>query len=59
MWFCIPGMVIAAESLFGFEPSPHERADQHGISGNRCDATGYDLIVDSIKLASEQGDGLW
>jgi len=57
--FCIPGMVIAAESLLTSNPHPTNEQIRHGISGNLCRCTGYDLIVDSIKLASEQGDGLW
>jgi len=57
--FCIPGMVIAAESLLASNPHPTSEQIRHGISGNLCRCTGYDLIVDSIKLASERGDGLW
>ena len=57
--FCIPGMVIAAESLLASNPHPTNEQIRHGISGNLCRCTGYDLIVDSIKLASERGNGLW
>ena len=57
--FCIPGMVIAAESLLASNPHPSNEQIRHGISGNLCRCTGYDLIVDSIKLASERGNGLW
>ena len=57
--FCIPGMVIAAESLLDENPHPTDEQIRHGISGNLCRCTGYDLIVSSIKLASQRGDGLW
>ena len=30
-----------------------------GISGNICRCTGYDLIVESIKLAAEKGGSIW
>ncbi|MGD1832902.1 MAG: (2Fe-2S)-binding protein [Sphaerochaetaceae bacterium] len=57
--FCIPGMVIAAESLLAEHPHPTDEQIRLGIAGNLCRCTGYDLIVDSIRLASERGDGLW
>ena len=57
--FCIPGMVIAAESLLIQHPHPTEDEIRLGIAGNLCRCTGYDLIVESIKLASQRGDGLW
>jgi len=57
--FCIPGMVIAAENLLASNPHPTREEIRYGISGNLCRCTGYDLIVESIKLASERGNGLW
>ncbi|AEV30900.1 aerobic-type carbon monoxide dehydrogenase, small subunit CoxS/CutS-like protein [Sphaerochaeta pleomorpha str. Grapes] len=57
--FCIPGMVIAAEDMLTRNPHPSEQEIRAGISGNICRCTGYDLIVESIKLASERGNGLW
>ncbi|MDD3902108.1 MAG: (2Fe-2S)-binding protein [Sphaerochaeta sp.] len=57
--FCIPGMVMAAEDLLRSNPHPSEDEIRKGISGNICRCTGYDLIVESIALASERGDGLW
>jgi len=57
--FCIPGMVIAAESLLSEHPHPTEDQIRLSIAGNLCRCTGYDLIIESIKLASERGDGLW
>jgi carbon-monoxide dehydrogenase small subunit len=57
--FCIPGMIMSAECLLAGNPHPTEEEIRIGISGNICRCTGYDLIVESIKLASERGNGLW
>lgn len=57
--FCIPGMVIAAYCLLNENPNPSEDEIRLGISGNICRCTGYDLIVKSIKLASQRGGDLW
>ena len=57
--FCIPGMVLAAEALLMNNPHPTEADIRLAISGNICRCTGYDLIVESILLASKKGEGLW
>ena len=57
--FCIPGMVMAAEALLLKNPHPSEADVRLAISGNICRCTGYDLIVESILLASRKGEGLW
>lgn len=57
--FCIPGMVIAAYCLLNENPNPSEEEIRLGISGNICRCTGYDLIVESIKLAAKRGGDLW
>ncbi len=57
--FCIPGMVMAAYVLLSENPSPDENTIRKAISGNICRCTGYDLIVESIRLAAERGGDLW
>ena len=57
--FCIPGMVVAAYYLLTNNPTPTEDEIRLGISGNLCRCTGYDLIVESIKLAASRGGDLW
>jgi len=57
--FCIPGMVIATYVLLNENPNPTEEEIRVGISGNICRCTGYDLIVESIKLAAKKGADLW
>ena len=57
--FCIPGMVIAAYCILEKNPDPSEDEIRLGISGNICRCTGYDLIVESIRLAAKRGEALW
>ncbi len=52
--FCIPGMVLASYVLLDANAEPTEDEIRLAISGNICRCTGYDLIVDSIRLASER-----
>jgi aerobic carbon-monoxide dehydrogenase small subunit len=57
--FCIPGMVLAAESILVKNPHPAEEDIREGISGNLCRCTGYNAIVNAILIASKEGNGLW
>ena len=57
--FCIPGMVIATYYLLSNNPDPTEEEIRLGLSGNICRCTGYDLIVESVKLAAKRGESLW
>ncbi|MFC2821313.1 MAG: (2Fe-2S)-binding protein [Sphaerochaeta sp.] len=57
--YCIPGMVIAAYNLLSKNPDPTEDEIRLGISGNICRCTGYDLIVESIRLAAKRGGDIW
>jgi len=57
--FCTPGMIMAAEALLSENPHPSMEEIREGISGNLCRCTGYNMIVDAINMAAEQGAGLW
>jgi len=57
--FCIPGMMIASESILSENPHPTEYEIRTGISGNLCRCTGYNAIVKAIGIAAEEGSGLW
>lgn len=56
---CMPGMIIAAESLLNQNPHPSLGQIKAGISGNLCRCTGYQRIIQAIQLASERGEYLW
>ncbi|MGM0431290.1 MAG: (2Fe-2S)-binding protein [Spirochaetota bacterium] len=57
--FCTPGMVMAAAALLQNNPHPSVQEIKTGLSGNLCRCTGYDMIVNSVQLAAERGEGLW
>ena len=57
--FCIPGMVLAAESILSANPHPSEEEIRVGMSGNLCRCTGYNAIVNAIMNAAKEGNGLW
>ena len=57
--FCTPGMVLALYALLEVNAKPNEQEIRTAISGNLCRCTGYGMIVDAAKIASEKGEGLW
>jgi carbon-monoxide dehydrogenase small subunit len=50
--YCSCGMILAAKEFLRDHPSPTDEEIRHGISGNLCRCTGYQKIVDAIRLAS-------
>lgn len=50
--YCTPGMVLAAKALLAKAPNPGEEEIRRGLSGNLCRCTGYQKIVDAVKLAA-------
>lgn len=57
--FCTPGMIMASYALLKKNKKPNEAEIREGISGNLCRCTGYDKIIDAVKLASERGGAIW
>lgn len=57
--FCTPGMVLAAYALLTENHDPDETDIREAISGNLCRCTGYNMIVDGVKLAAKRGNGEW
>ncbi|MDB5762522.1 MAG: carbon monoxide dehydrogenase [Herminiimonas sp.] len=52
--YCTPGMLISAQSLLNKNIRPTEPEIREAISSNLCRCTGYQQIVDAVKLASER-----
>ena len=55
--YCTPGMLISAQALLDVNPQPGEAEIRDAIGGNLCRCTGYQQIVDAIKLAAKMGPG--
>ncbi|MBN2809517.1 MAG: (2Fe-2S)-binding protein [Deltaproteobacteria bacterium] len=55
--FCTPGMVLTAQALLAKTPLPTEAEIRSAISGNLCRCTGYQKIVESIRLAAHRRAG--
>ena len=59
---CTPGMLVAAEALLRRRPDPSEPEIREALAGNLCRCTGYQRIVESVRVAAamrrgEAGEG--
>ena len=52
--YCTPGMLVAAQALLNMTPRPSEEQIRDAIGGNLCRCTGYQQIVDAVKLAAQR-----
>ncbi|OLD50436.1 MAG: hypothetical protein AUI83_11455 [Armatimonadetes bacterium 13_1_40CM_3_65_7] len=50
--FCTPGLVVAVAHLLSETSSPNEEEVREALSGNLCRCTGYQKILDAVRLAS-------
>ncbi|MDQ2907224.1 MAG: (2Fe-2S)-binding protein [Chloroflexota bacterium] len=50
--FCTPGILMTVHAMLHENPTPSEEEIRHGLSGNLCRCTGYQNIVESVKLAA-------
>ena len=50
--YCTCGIMMAVRALLNDNPHPNEDEIRKGISGNLCRCTGYQKIVDAVKLAA-------
>ncbi len=52
--FCTPGLIVAVTDLLARDPRPAEETVREALSGNLCRCTGYQKILDAVRLASER-----
>ena len=50
--YCTPGFLIAAKALLDEGPHPTRDQIREALSGNLCRCTGYQHIVEAVKLAA-------
>jgi aerobic carbon-monoxide dehydrogenase small subunit len=57
--FCTPGLIVAAHDLLRRVPHPSDLEIREALAGNLCRCTGYEKILDAVRLAAAQlaGDG--
>lgn len=52
--YCTPGILMTLVPFLKQNPDPSEEEIRHALSGNLCRCTGYQHIVDAVKLAAEK-----
>ncbi|MDG4863481.1 (2Fe-2S)-binding protein [Streptomyces sp. T-3] len=50
--FCTPGLLVAADHLLEHNPEPSDADIREALSGNLCRCTGYEKILDAVRLAA-------
>ncbi len=55
--FCTPGLIVAAADLLQRDSSPSETTVREALSGNLCRCTGYQKILEAVRIAAERTRG--
>jgi carbon-monoxide dehydrogenase small subunit len=55
--FCTPGMVVAVHELLARQPHPSDPQIREALAGNLCRCTGYQMIMDAVRLAAARAGG--
>ncbi|MET9517583.1 (2Fe-2S)-binding protein [Streptomyces sp. NPDC002994] len=50
--FCTPGLLVAADEMLERNPSSSDEDIREALSGNLCRCTGYEKILDAVRLAA-------
>ena len=53
--YCTPGMLISAQALLNRHPQPSDDQIRDAIGGNLCRCTGYQQIIQAVRLAAQGG----
>jgi carbon-monoxide dehydrogenase small subunit len=52
--FCTPGLIVASHDLLARNASPSDSEIREALAGNLCRCTGYEKILDAVRLAAER-----
>jgi carbon-monoxide dehydrogenase small subunit len=52
--FCTPGLIVATRDLLSRNPDPSEADVREGLNGNLCRCTGYQKIIEAVRLAARE-----
>jgi aerobic carbon-monoxide dehydrogenase small subunit len=50
--FCTPGLVVTTHDLLERNPKPSDPEIREALAGNLCRCTGYEKIMDAVRLAA-------
>jgi carbon-monoxide dehydrogenase small subunit len=53
--FCTPGFVVSVTAFLRDNPAPNETEIREALSGNLCRCTGYQGIIEAVRLAAAAG----
>ena len=54
--FCTPGLIVQTHDLLQRDPHPDDAEVREALAGNLCRCTGYEKILDAVRLAAERLD---
>ena len=52
--FCTPGLIVQAHDLLNRVPDPDDAEIREALAGNLCRCTGYEKILDAVRLAARR-----
>jgi len=52
--FCTPGLIVAVHDLLARDPAPSDADVREALAGNLCRCTGYETILDAVRLAASR-----
>jgi carbon-monoxide dehydrogenase small subunit len=52
--FCTPGLIVATHDLLARNPRPSDPEIREALAGNLCRCTGYEKILDAVRLAAHR-----
>jgi carbon-monoxide dehydrogenase small subunit len=52
--FCTPGLIVATHDLLRRIPEPSDPEIREALAGNLCRCTGYEKILDAVRLAASR-----
>ena len=55
--FCTPGLIVASHDLLTRQENPSDPEIREALAGNLCRCTGYEKILDAVRMAGERMAG--
>ncbi len=52
--FCTPGLIVQAHDLIARDDEPSDPEIREALAGNLCRCTGYEKILDAVRLAAQR-----